>query len=103
MSLNAEERERTGKELQQNLSRVGLEAPQLARRLGWSAARVESTLAVDSDSDPTDVWEVRDFLTDTARQLGADAMPFTALTPMARMRARMWFELRKPPRYTPSI
>lgn len=103
MSLNAEERQRTSRELQDNLAASALSIEQLARQLGWSAARVESTLAVDSESDPVDVWELRDFLAETTTSLGAKAVPFTVLTSAARMRAAMWFDLRRPPKCTSHI
>ncbi|WBU37758.1 DUF2316 family protein [Homoserinibacter sp. YIM 151385] len=103
MSLNAEERERTSRELRQGLSALGLDRVRLARQLGWSEARVESVLAVDPASDPVDVWELRDFLVETATSRGSKPAPFTVLTPSARVRAGAWFALRRPPRCIPDI
>lgn len=103
MSLNAEERQRTSRELQHTATTAGLTSEQIAHQLGWSAARTESTLAVDSASHPVDVWELRDFLEETATGLGAEGVPFTVLTEAARRRARLWFALRRPPKYTPAI
>ncbi len=103
MSLNAEERQRTSRELQHTATAISLTGEQIAHQLEWSVARTESTLAVDSASNPVDVWELRDFLEETATGLGAETVPFTVLTEAARRRAHVWFALRHPPRYTPHV
>lgn len=103
MSLNAEERQRTSRELQRTATTAGLTSEQISRQLGWSLARTESTLAVDSASHPVDVWELRDFLEETATELGVSPEPFTVLSEAARRRAHLWFALRRPPRYTTNV
>lgn len=101
MSLNSEERTRTGRELRQAAAGCGVGEERIAADLGWSPARLRSTLAVDAASDPTDVWELRDYLVETTTGLTREPAVFTVLTASARLRAERWFPLRRPPRHVP--
>ncbi|QMU69930.1 DUF2316 family protein [Streptacidiphilus sp. P02-A3a] len=99
MSLNPEERRRTSAELRANLRLSGAETDRLAEQLGFTAERLENTLALDGRSAPVDVWLLRDCLEDLVRARGASPAPYSVLTDRARRAAAVWFPL--PPRSRP--
>lgn len=45
------------------------------------------------------MWQLRDYLERTVRDTGNTPVPFTILTRRNRMKARLWFTLRKAPRH----
>ncbi|MEU6841658.1 DUF2316 family protein [Streptomyces sp. NPDC046716] len=98
MSLNAEERRRTGEELRGNLALTGLAERQVAADLEWTPGRLANALDV-ADADPVDVWQLRDYLAQAVRDAGRDPVPFTVLTDRSRTMARAWFGLRAAPRH----
>ncbi|MFE6888279.1 DUF2316 family protein [Streptomyces sp. NPDC057694] len=98
MSLNAEERHRTGKELRSNLALTGLTDQQIAADLEWTPGRLTNALDIEG-ADPVDVWQLRDYLAQTVRDAGRDPVPFTVLTDRSRVMARAWFGLRTAPRH----
>lgn len=100
MSLNAGERATTSAELTDNLIATGLPPEDMARDLAWTMTRLRAAFAVDG-ADPTDTWELRDYLVETLRTLGRSGVPFTVLTEGARVLAQGWFALRRPPMHTP--
>jgi hypothetical protein len=102
MSLNSEEQRRTSAELRQNLEFSGLSAADAASDLDFTAARLESTLALDYASDPVDVWQLRDYLEQAVRDAGHTPIAFTVLTESSRLSARGWFRLREAPRHVGS-
>lgn len=99
MSLNPEQLARTREELHANLARTGLAETAVAADLGWSAERLAAALTPGGAADAVDVWELRDYLEQAVRDTGATPVPFTVLTPGNKLRARMWFRLRKAPRH----
>jgi len=98
MTLNAEERIRTGDEPRANLRLSGATPEEVQADLDFTAARFESTLNCDDDAGPPDVWLLRDHLEQLVRDKGGSPVPYSVLTDRARLAARVWFRLRKPPR-----
>ena len=98
MSLNDAERVRTRRELQRNLELSGLTTSQVAADLGMSLHRMEDTFALGGQSDPADVWQLRDYLEQVVRDVGGQPATFTVLTEQSRAAARVWFTLRPAPR-----
>lgn len=90
MSLNAQQRLDTSRELAQNLALSGLTAEQLGHRMGWTDARVQRTLRVDGGS-PADVWKLRDALVSAVREAGREPAAFSVLTEQKRRDAGLWF------------
>lgn len=90
MSLNANEREATRKELGQNLLMSGLDSEMLASRLGRPEQDVQDALNVNG-TDPGLVWAVRDALVNQIEADGGEPVPFTVLTDDARQAANGWF------------
>jgi hypothetical protein len=97
--LNTEQLGRTRAELRANLERTGLTEAQVLADLRWSAERLDAALHATGSADPVDVWELRDYLERAVRDAGGTPVPFTILTAGNRLRARMWFRLRKAPRH----
>ena len=97
MSLNAKEQERTRVELEANRELSGLDLEELADALAMSPQRTRSALALAADSDPVDVWQLRDYLELAVRAAGATPAPYTVLTDRARVQAARWFALRGVP------
>jgi hypothetical protein len=86
--LNTEQLGRTRAELRANLERTGLTEAQVLADLRWSAERLDAALHATGSADPVDVWELRDYLERAVRDAAGN-----------RLRARMWFRLRKAPRH----
>ena len=99
MSLNQAELMRTRTELAANFDLTGLSHEQVAADLGYDTARLRAALEPDGSGDPVDVWQLRDYLDQAVRDAGRTPVPFTVLTERSRLRARMWFHLRKAPRH----
>ena len=93
MSLNSEQREGTRRELRANLESCGLTPAAVAEELGFMPDRLEVTLAVEADSDPADVWMLRDFLESAVRSAGGTPERYSVLTETARSDAQRWFGL----------
>jgi hypothetical protein len=93
MSLNDEQREGTRRELLRNLELCGLATDALASELGFSPARLKVTLNVEPDSDPVDVWMLRDVLENAVRAAGGTPERHSVLTETARADAQRWFGL----------
>jgi hypothetical protein len=93
MSLNPEQREGTRRELRSNLELCGLAPGSIAAELGFSDSRLEATLDVEPDSDPVDVWILRDFLENAVRAVGGTPERYSVLTEPARADAQRWFGL----------
>lgn len=98
MSLNAEERRRTAKELRSNLALTGLTDQQVAADLKWTPARLTNVLDIE-DADPVDVWQLRDYLAQAVRDAKREPVQFTVLTDRSRVKAGAWFGLRTAPRH----
>ena len=92
MSLNKRERAATSEELRANLELSGLSETELQRTLGLSDDQYERVLDV-TGADPIDVWLVRDYLERVILDRGSKPVPFTVLTPAARVTAEKWFAL----------
>ena len=98
MSLNAEQLARTRRELGANLTVTGLTREQVTVDLDLTAERLAAVLD-GGPSDPVDAWLLRDYLLQAVRDTGGGPVPFTVLTSGNRIKARMWFRLRKAPRH----
>ncbi len=94
--LNNAEIGQTSNELRTNLASSGLTEDQVATDLGFTAAGLQSVLAVDR-ADPADVWFLRDYLQQAMEKSGAQLTPYTVLTTRSRRQAAGWFPLRNPP------
>ncbi|WP_411700615.1 DUF2316 family protein [Conyzicola sp.] len=92
MTLNKRERAATSEEQRANLELAGLSEADLQRTLGMDDERVSAALDV-TDSDPIDVWLVRDYLERTVLERGRKPRPYSVLTPAARASAERWFAL----------
>jgi len=92
MALNKRERAATSEELRANLELSGLSETELQRTLGLSDDQYERVLDV-TGADPIDVWLVRDYLERVILDRGSKPVPFTVLTPAARVTAEKWFAL----------
>jgi len=92
MSLNKRERAVTSDELRANLALSGLSESDLQRTLGLDDDRIEAAFDV-TGGDPIDVWLVRDYLERVVSERGGKPVPFTVLTPAARIAAEKWFAL----------
>ncbi|MEJ3405744.1 DUF2316 family protein [Rathayibacter sp. YIM 133350] len=103
MTLNAEERARTSNELRANLELSGLTVDEVMADVQFTPHRLERSLSVAEESDPVDVWELRDYLDRVILDAGGRPAPYTVLTAGSRLRARMWFSLRTPPRHAPRV
>ncbi|ROS75390.1 DUF2316 family protein [Cellulomonas sp. PhB143] len=99
MSLTTQELARTRSELRANFELTGLTAAEVAADLGYTPERLDATLGTTGPSDPVDVWELRDYLEQTVRDAGRTPVPFSTLTRGNKLRARMWFPLRRAPRH----
>ncbi|MFB7085728.1 DUF2316 family protein [Streptomyces sp. NPDC056296] len=99
MTLNDTERHRTSDELKSNLDLSGLTMAEVAADLHFTPQRLRSTLDTDLACDPVDVWQLRDYLDQAVRDTGGRPAPYTVLTRGSRLKARMWFSLRKAPRH----
>ncbi len=95
MTLDAEQRRRTGAELHANLTRSGLTAATVAQGLGLDAVEVARALDVDPAGRPEVVWWVRDHLHAAVLARGGEPVPFTVLTEDVRASAERWFPLRR--------
>ena len=93
MSLNSEQREGTRNELRANLESCGLTPGAVAEELGFTPERLEVALAVGADSNPADVWMLRDFLESAVRSVGGTPARYSVLTETARSDAQRWFGL----------
>ena len=93
MSLNAEQRDGTRRELRRNLELSGLTTDAVAVELGFSDERLDATLEVAPDSDPADVWMLRDVLEQAVRRAGGTPERYSVLTDTARVDAQRWFGL----------
>lgn len=93
MSLNSEQREGTRNELRHNLELCELTVETIAVELGFTESRLEATFDVGEDSDPVDVWMLRDFLEKTVREGGGTPERYSVLTETARSDAQRWFGL----------
>ncbi|MFJ6512938.1 DUF2316 family protein [Streptomyces sp. NPDC091406] len=101
MSLDPAERDRTREELAANLDLTGLSADTVAADLGFTRDRLGHALGLTSD--PVDVWLLRDYLHQAVLDSGHTPVPFTVLTNSSRLKARLWFRLRKAPRHDFSL
>ncbi|SFR67656.1 hypothetical protein SAMN05428970_0249 [Agromyces sp. CF514] len=99
MSLNEAEMRRTSTELVGNFELTGLSLDQVAADLGFTPTRVHHAMHLDGPTDPVDTWLLRDYLVQAVRDAGRDPIPFTILTERSKLKARMWFRLRKAPRH----
>jgi len=99
MTLNDAESRRTSGELTTNLGLSGLTTSEVAGDLCFTLERLQSALAVADGADPVDVWELRDYLEQAARDAGRQPAGYTVLTDRSRHLARTWFRLRKAPRH----
>ena len=92
MALNKRERAVTGDELRANLELSGLSESDLQRTLGIDGDRLDAALEV-TGADPIDVWLVRDYLERVLVERGQKPVPFSVLTPGARLAAEKWLAL----------
>ncbi|MCM2393236.1 DUF2316 family protein [Streptomyces albipurpureus] len=99
MTLNPAERHQTSEELKSNLALSGLTSREVATDLHFTPHRLHSTLQADPAADPVDVWQLRDYLEQAARDAGHQPTAYTVLTKRSRLLARMWFSLREAPRH----
>ncbi|GAA2972881.1 DUF2316 family protein [Streptomyces enissocaesilis] len=99
MTLNDAERRQTSDELQTNFALSGLTTAEVAADLHFTPQRLHSALEADPTCDPVDVWQLRDYLIQAVRDAGHQPAPFTVLTQRSRLKARVWFSLRKAPRH----
>ncbi|MGP5071186.1 DUF2316 family protein [Arthrobacter rhombi] len=97
MTLKPAERQATSEELAANLSLSGLSREQICEDLEFSDHALEAALELREMVDPVDVWVLRDYLEQAARDAGAEPAAYTALTEEARTEAYKWFELRQAP------
>jgi hypothetical protein len=65
----------------------------IAGELGFTVERLVVTLDVTDDSDPADVWLLRDFLEHAVRSAGGTPERYAVLTDSARADAQRWFGL----------
>jgi hypothetical protein len=93
MTLNDEQREGTRRELRRNLELCELTTGAIAVELGFTAERLETTLDVDPDSDPVDVWMLRDVLERAVRSVGGTPERYSVPTESSRADAQRWFGL----------
>jgi hypothetical protein len=99
MSLNPDQLRRTREELRANLERTGLAEAEVLSDLQWTPERLDAALRSTGSSDPVDVWQLRDYLEMAVRDAGGTPVPFSTLTSANRIRARLWFRLRRAPRH----
>lgn len=97
MSWKPDERHATSEELAANLSRSGLSREHVCEDLEFSDHALEAALELRDLVDPVDVWVLRDYLEQAARDAGAEPAVYTVLTEDARTEAYKWFELRQAP------
>ncbi|MDN5754408.1 MAG: DUF2316 family protein [Arthrobacter sp.] len=98
MTLKPAERQVTSEELAKNLSLSGRSREQVCEDLEFSDEALDAALELRELVDPVDVWVLRDYLEQTARDAGAEPAAYTVLTEEARTEAYRWFELRQAPR-----
>lgn len=99
MSLNAAEIRQTSQQFLANFERSGLTTQEVCDDLGFTPERLQSCLRLESLTDPADGWYLRDYLVQAVQDAGREPVPFTVLTEPNRLRARMWFDLRRAPRH----
>lgn len=97
MSLTTEQLTQTRSEIRTNLSLTGLTTDHVATDLDWSPERLLAALHSTGASDPVDTWQLRDYLERAVRDAGGTPVPYTVLTPRARVMAQLWFRLRDAP------
>lgn len=97
MSLSAETLRQARIELVAALEQSGLSRAEVAADLGFTEEGLAAAVAVDRGADPVEVWMVRDYLEQAARDRGAEPYPHTVLTEELRIAALKWFDLRQPP------
>jgi hypothetical protein len=91
MSPDPEQRARTSAELRANVRLLDVPLDGLARQLGMSVAQLESTIALDANSRPEDVWRLRDHVERAVRVTGQTPVPFSVLHDDVRPEAQRWF------------
>ncbi|PJI95117.1 DUF2316 family protein [Luteimicrobium subarcticum] len=97
--LTSTETARTATELRASYDLTGLTLDEVATDLHLAPAQVAATLDVTPASDPSDVWLLRDYLDQAVRDAGRTPVPFSTLTRANKLKARMWFSLRRAPRH----
>ncbi|WP_227488355.1 DUF2316 family protein [Brachybacterium subflavum] len=97
--MNPDQLRRTREELCANLERTGLAEAEVLSDLQWSRERLDAALHSNGSADPVDVWELRDYLETAVRDAGGTPVPFSTLNSANRIRARLWFRLRRAPRH----
>ncbi|MFI7272695.1 DUF2316 family protein [Streptomyces sp. NPDC049879] len=98
MSLNDEERARTGAELRANLELSGASPLEVWTELGLGEDAFRAALDCGEASRPQDVWLLRDHLEERVRARGGTPVPYTVLTERMRAAAGVWFGVGRPPR-----
>jgi hypothetical protein len=93
MSSNGELREGVRRELGRNLELCKVTPAAIALELGFTEARLAAALEASTDSDPADVWILRDFLEKAVREGGGTPERYSVQTETARADAQRWFGL----------
>lgn len=97
MSLDHAQQERVREELAAQFALAELTEQEAAADLAWTAARLRRTMRLEAGADPVDVWQLRDYIRAVAKAAGRSPR-FTILTDRNRLRASLWFRLRRAPR-----
>ena len=82
----------TKEELQANYRRLNQPAATVLADLEMNAERLDAVLNMEH-SDPSDVWEVRDYLEDKLKEQGIEMVPFSRLGDHS---ANHWFPYQTP-------
>lgn len=93
MGVDDEQRDGTRHELRRNLDLCELTTAAVAVELGFTVERLAAALEVAPDSDPVDVWMLRDFLENAVRSAGGTPEHYSVLTETSRADAQRWFGL----------
>lgn len=82
----------TKEELQANYRRLNRPEATVLADLEMNAERLDAVLNMEH-SDPSDVWEVRDYLEDKLKEQGIEMVPFSRLGDHS---ANHWFPYQTP-------
>ncbi|MDT3766957.1 DUF2316 family protein [Gleimia hominis] len=92
MSINAKQREKTARELQELCNNLTVSPAWITRKLGYANEQyLHEVLAIAPGVDPAEVWRVRDFLCAVAAKEGVRVPRFSVLKSSMRSTAKMWF------------
>lgn len=85
MSLTAEQKEQTSRELKENYRISGLKPDEIEVVLGFDTEQLQELLNLYPTPNPTNVWRLRDYMEEVIKEKGKQPYPYTSL------RENIWY------------